>query len=222
MQMRKAQSLTRPIICIALILLTLRTSADATLNSPKEAAKALYQAMQDADSEAILKIFYTPTEADRQLGAALADLLVAGKKLADAAKAQYGADGEAIGAGPVGMEQLTRLQQAEEKINGDSATLTVAGQSKPVRFHHSDAGWQLELADFAGGAVDSQPHQIVLLQNVARALSDSAADINAGKYPTPQQSQSAIQTRLTRVMIRAATQPTTAATTRSSDHGLTK
>jgi hypothetical protein len=218
--MRKAQNIVRPIIGIALILLTIHVAADGALNSPKEAAQALYQAMQNADSEAVQKIFYMPTEADRQLGTALADLLVAGKKLAEAAKAQYGADGEAIGAGPVGMEQLTRLQQADEKINGDEATLTVPGQAKPVQFHHSDAGWQLELADFSGGTVDSQPHQIVLLQNVARALSDSAADINAGKYPTPQQAQSAIQTRLTRVMIRAATQPTTAATTKSSESRL--
>ena len=142
--MRNAHGITRPIIGIGLILLTMHAAADATLNSPKEAAQALYQAMQSADSEAMQKIFYMPTEADRQLGAALADLLVAGKKLADAAKDQYGADGEAIGAGPVGMEQLTRLQQAEEKINGDTATLTVPGQSKPVQFHHSDAGWQLE------------------------------------------------------------------------------
>jgi hypothetical protein len=129
--------------------------------------------------------------------------------LADAAKAQYGADGEAIGAGPVGMEQLTKLQQGEERINGDTATLTVAGQAKPVRFHHGDAGWQLDLEDFAGVAVDSEPHQVTLLRNVSKALLDSATDINGGKYATPQQAQSAIQTRLTRVMIKAATQPVT-------------
>jgi hypothetical protein len=217
MEMPQTRLMIGWVIGIAAAMQAVPALADADLSSPKAAAQSLYRAMQDADSPAMLNVFYMPNAEDRQLGESLADLLVAGKKLADAAKTQYGADGEAIGAGPVGMEYLGRLQQADEKINGDVATLTVAGQSKPVRFHHSDAGWQLNLADFSGGTADSLPHQVALLSNVAKALSDSAADISAGKYATPQQAQSAIQTRLTRVMIRAATRPATAATTKGSE-----
>jgi len=200
----------------ALVLIVIGTAAgpmaragEPDLSSPKAAAASLYQAMQAQDEQAILKIFYAPQKADRDLAQAYADLIVAGKKLADAAKEKYGAANEAIGAGTIGVEGLAQLDRAEVKSTGDTATLTIPGQTKTVTFHRTGDRWQIVLSDFAGTAEGGTSRQVVLLKKVSEALSDTAAEIQAGKCPTAQAAEASIQGKLARVMIRAATQAST-------------
>jgi len=191
-------------------------SGDADYATPVAAARSLYTAVQAQDGPAIERAFYAPRPEDRDLAKAFADLIVSGKKLADAAKAKYGTTGEAIGGGTMGAEALARLDQAEVKSTGpDTATLTVPGQPKPVPMHRTpDGKWQVVIAEYAGAADADLPRQAALVRKVADALTESAGEIDAGKYPTPQAAESAIQTRLARVMIRAATQA--AASTRAT------
>lgn len=194
---------------LALLFASSVLAADPDLSSPKAAAKSLYQAMQAQDESAILKIFYAPDEQDRELAKAYGNLIVAGKKLADAAKEKFGASGEAIGAGAVGAEELSRVDSADVKINGDTATIQFAGMARPVTLHRTGNDWQVVLSDFAGTGPGGISRQITFLKKVGETLSDTATEINADKFPTAQAAESVLQGKLSRIMIKAATQATT-------------
>jgi hypothetical protein len=181
--------------------------AEPDLSSPQAAARSLYQAMQAQDGDAIVRTFYAPRHQDQELARAFADLIVSGKKLADAAKSKYGTTGEAIGAGTVGPEELAQLDRADVKVNGDTAAMTIPGRAKPVTFHRSpDGRWQLVLSDFAGGAEGDVARQSVLIKKVSEVLEEAADEVRTDKYPTAQAAESAIQGKLAKVMIKAATQ----------------
>lgn len=181
--------------------------AEPDLSSPQAAARSLYQAMQAQDGDAIVRTFYAPRRQDQELARAFADLIVSGKKLADAAKAKYGTSGEAIGAGAVGPEEIAQLDRADVKVTGDTAAMTIPGRTKPVTFHHSSDGrWQLVLSDFAGAAEGDVARQTVLIRKVSEVLGETGDEVRADKYPTAQAAESAIQGKLAKVMIRAATQ----------------
>src|SRR5438552_2727300 len=86
---------------------------DPDLSSPKAAARSLYQAVEAEDGEAILKIFYAKDDSERELARAFADLIVAGKKLAEAAKNKFNATGEAFGGAVISKEDLAKMDQAQ-------------------------------------------------------------------------------------------------------------
>jgi hypothetical protein len=180
---------------------------DLDLSSPKAAVKSLGRAVDAQEGEVILKIFYTADDAERELAKAFSELILSGKKLGDAAREQYGSGGDTLGSALMSQAEFAKLDQAEVKENGDSATLTPVGQSRPIRFHRTGTRWQLVIRDFAN-ADDSLPRQVALLKKVSGVFTDMTDDIKAGKYGSSQEAEAAIQTKLANVMIRAATQAT--------------
>lgn len=178
---------------------------DLDLSSPKAAVKSLGRAVDAQDGEVILKIFYTADDTERELARAFSELILSGKKLGDAAREQYGSGGDTLGSGLMTQAEFAKLDQAEVKENGDLATLTPVGQSRPIRFHRTGTRWQLVIRDFAN-ADDSLPRQVALLKHVSGVFTDMTDDIKAGKYGSSQEAEAAIQTKLANVMIRAATQ----------------
>lgn len=202
-------------IGLLLALVAAPLVAEPDLSSPQSAARSLYQAMQAQDGDAIVRTFYAPRRQDNDLARAFADLIVAGKRLADAAKVKYGTSGEAIGAGTVGPEELAQLDRADVKVTGDTAAMTIPGRAKPVTFHRSpDGQWQLVLTDFAGAPEGDVARQAVLIRKVTEVLEETAEEVRADKYPTAQAAESAIQGKLAKVMIKAATQASSRPATR--------
>jgi hypothetical protein len=216
----------RSVLMLVLFASVWARAAEPDLSSPREAARSLYKAVDAEDGEAILKIFDARDESERELAKAFADLIVAGKKLADATKAKFNTSGESLGAGVITKEELAKLDQADVKEEGDIATLTTAGQARPMRFHRTGKQWQLIVADFANVEEIGVSHQVFLLKKVAGVMSDMAGEIQAGKYATNTDAEAAIQTKLANVMIAAArfatTKPSTAATTKPSTAPTTK
>ena len=178
------------------------------LSTPKAAAKSLYEAVEAQDGAAILRTFYAADDSERELAGAFSDLILAGKKLHDAARDKYGTVGEALGSGMMSKDDFARLDQAEVKETGDTATLTTVGRAKPIVFHKTGNQWQLVVRDFANAETDLPP-QAALLKKVGGVFNDLAGEIAAGKYATSPEAESVIQTRLATVMIRAATQAAT-------------
>ena len=177
------------------------------LSSPKAALKSLCKAVDAQDGAGILKVFYTADDVERDLARAFSELIVAGKKLNEAARQEFGSAGDGLGSGMMNPAELARLDQAEVKESGDSATLLPAGQSRAVRFHRTDGRWQLVIRDYANAGQDL-PHQVSLLKKVAGVLDALADEVAASKFDTSEEAEAAIQTRLAHVMIRAATQAT--------------
>src|SRR5690349_8444694 len=65
------------------------------LSTPKAAAKTFIQAVEAADGDAINKVMLAETPDQQKLATAFSDVIVAGKKLSDAARAKFGAAGAA-------------------------------------------------------------------------------------------------------------------------------
>lgn len=185
--------------------------AQVDLGTPKSAAKSLYQAMQRGNASEVAQTIYTETPEQRRLIAAVSELLVAGKRLGDAAQARFGATAERFGVGTVIPEDLAQIESAEVKEADGIATITIPNQFAPMRFRKDATGWKLLVDDYLKVHEQSDA-QAALLKDFASALTEISTEITAGRYPTAADAQTAVQQEFNEVMIRS-TRPTTAPAT---------
>lgn len=201
---------------VALLLFALTAPAAAVdLSTPKDAAKSLFHAVASGDRDAIREALHASDDQQKALADAMAELIVNGKRLGDVAHEKFGAEGDALGRGMLDPSALSRLDSATVNETGDSATIEVKGQNRPMSFRRSDGRWRLVITNFAGAAPENIEKQTRLVRLMAGAMDESATDIAAGKYKTATDATVAIQKRLHEVMLkfyrpsttRAATQP---------------
>jgi hypothetical protein len=184
------------------------------LSTPKAAAKTLFRGISAGDREAVRAVFFAADPAQEKLATATVDLIVNGKRLGDAARERFGAAGDPIGRGMLDPQDLERLDAAQikETPGGDSATMEVPGQSRPMSFRKQDGKWRLVVTDFGGASPDNITKQTSLVRMMANAMDESARDVAAGKYQTPEAAIAAIQKRLHEVMLNFNRPATTRAT----------
>ncbi len=198
----------------------------ADRSSPKAAAVSLFKAITARDRDAVAASFFAADDDQRALAAAMADVIVAGKRLGDAAKDKFGQAGDPIGRGMLDPADLEKLEDATVvETAADAAILTVPDQPRPMSFRKQDGEWRLVVTDFDGAAPQNVTKQTRLIRAMADAIDAAAADIAAGKHKTPDEARFAIQQSLHQVMLNfyrpttrgAATGPASGpATTQSS------
>jgi len=176
-------------------------AVEADLSSPKAAAKSLYRAVEASDAATVREVFQADDAKQRELAAAFADLLVTGKALTDAASKKFGQAGEDIGQAMVGKDEPARIDAAEEKRSGDTATLVLPGQSRPMVFQQSGGKWRLRVMEYAGATPQNLPRQLTMLRRVTAALAESAKEIGEGRYATVDDARKAVEGKLHGVMI---------------------
>jgi hypothetical protein len=192
-------------------ILAASAQAAVDLASPKSVAKSFYEAMSNADGAAMRDCLLINGENEQQLATAFVDVILAGKKLGDAAKDKFGPSGDKIAAGALPREEASAIDNAQQTDNGGNSTLKVTAQSRPLKFHKTDTGWKLVLLDLAGSKSDNVPEQIKVLQSLAAAMNDTSDDIAAGRYPTSADAEAAIQQRLSEVTVKRYKPATTQA-----------
>lgn len=171
--------------------------AEVDPNSPKGAIKAFYEAMEAGDAAAVRASFHTTSDAEKELADAYAAQLVAARTLGEATKAKFAAAGDALSKGLPLRDELARLDSAEVAIDGDKATVKIAGQPRPLRLFKVDGRWRLSLADYAG---DDLAGQAAALRDMAMVFQAIATDIQADKFATPADAQRALQQKLQSVL----------------------
>jgi len=199
----------------------------ADRSSPKAAAISLFRAITAADRAAVADGFFATDDDQRALAAAMADIIVSGKRLGDAAKEKFGKAADPIGRGMLDPADLERLEDATVvETAADSAVLTVPDQPRPMSFRRQGGEWKLVVTDFDGASATNIGKQTRLVRSMADAIDTAAAEVAAGKYKTPEEATFAIQQSLHQVMVsfyrpttRGATTgaATAPATTRASD-----
>lgn len=205
------------VLMLTIVLTTLAPAATPDLSSPKIAARSLYVAIQAGDVEAVRESLYQGNAQQGELAGAMADLIVAGKKLGDAARARFGKAGDALGRGMLDSNDLARLDQSAVEIKEDRAKLTVPGQPRPMSFRRQDGRWRLVIHDLTNATPESIAKQTALVHMMAESMKTSAAELTKGDYKTAEEAVTAIQQRLHNVMLtfnrpsttRATTNPTT-------------
>lgn len=193
---------------IAVLLAAFLAAEAPDLSSPRSAARSFIQAVQSGDGDAIRAIMLAEDEQQEKLAQAFTDLIVSGRKLGEAAGAKFGAAGVALGRGMIGAEDLDRINHAEITEENGVASLLLPGQTRPMKFRSIQGKWKLIVMDYAGAAPEQIPAQIELLRGIAGALSESAREIESGKFSTAPEAEEAIQQKLNAVMIHAV-KPTT-------------
>jgi hypothetical protein len=204
-----------------ILLAQLTTTAPSTqhamtldLTTPQSAAKSLFKAVAAGDRDAVRSTLYADDAAQRDLIDAMADLIINGKHLGDAAKQQFGQAGDAIGRGMLDPNDLTRLDNAVVNQTGDSATVAIpdSGRPRPMTFKKQNGQWKLIVTDFAAAAPANIARQTQLIRLMADAMEASAQEVASGKYKTPDAAVGAIQRRLHEVMLIFTKPATTRAT----------
>jgi hypothetical protein len=187
-------------------------AAEIDPNTPRGAMKAFYQAMEAGDPAAVRAALYAADAQEKELADAYAAQLTAAKALGDAAKNKFGAAGDALSKGLPLKDEIAKLDSAEETVTGETATLKLTGQPKPLRFIKADGRWRLFISDYAGATGEDLAPQVAVLKDMAAVFNGAAIDISADKYPSAQEAQRALQQKLGAVLFNSLRKhpPTTA------------
>jgi len=150
-------------------------------------------------------------DAQKQSIEAMASMMGGMKQLADAANAKFGDNAKELGALASSPDDMTKLwEAAEEKVEGDTATLTARGVREPLRMKLVEGRWLVDLnagpeqqrADFIKGA----PH-FKVMGDIARQV---AGDLGQGRYKSVEEVRTALEQRMTATIAGASsTRPTT-------------
>jgi hypothetical protein len=115
------------------------------------------------------------------------------KRLDAAAVARFGEAGRAVSQGQLHLVQsLKALEGAQEKVEGDAATLTVPGAGRPLRLVRTAGRWQLVVpgdGDVAG--------RVALYGRLSRAADVTAGEIAGGSYADAAAAARAFAARVT-------------------------
>src|SRR5258706_1018509 len=161
------------------------TAPAAPPPSPKAVALAFAAALEKGDAPAAKALLSTDDDDDgraRLVDATMA--LTAGlKKLDAAALARFGDAGKGISQNQLHLGDAAKsIEQAQEKIDGDTATLVLPGQARPlVSLKKVDGKWRL----LAGPASAAQiPEQLALDHRLLQAVARTAEEISSGHQLT--------------------------------------
>lgn len=147
--------------------------------SPKAIAQAFAAALEKADAAAAKALLPADEIHAKWVDASIA-LSTALKKLDAAAVARFNEAGKSVSQNQLHLlDSFKSLETAQEKIEGDSATLTPADQTQPLRLLRVDGKWQLQIGPRKADA----PRQLSLYARLTKAANSTAEEITAGAYP---------------------------------------
>lgn len=146
--------------------------------SPKAVALAFAASLDKGDADVARGLVAGGGDRARWVDAAVG-LARALKRLDAAAQARFGEAGRGVSQGQLHLVQsLKAMEQAQEKVEGDAATLTLPGDARPLRLTRGAGGrWQLVVpgdGDVAG--------QAALYNRLAHAADATAGELAGGSY----------------------------------------
>ncbi len=167
-----------------------RALDQSNLATPKEAVRAYGKAMRDGDAGAAKR---TVTNADPKLVEALAGLGASRRRIIDVASARFGENGKTVAGGsvlPYGEEFDKLLDEADVKIDGDNATVTQkTGDAIAITLKRVGGEWKIDYSEISKRGDLNQ--MLPLMNAMATANDELAAEIKSGKYATAAEAKKA-------------------------------
>jgi hypothetical protein len=206
-------------IGIVLALAGVKSQArGADFSEPKKTVETCAKAIQSSDVDAI-KACFTSSEPEKQKQiSGIAQIAAASHTLKQAAVDKFGPDGnDIVAAGarrPGGdlTDKIQRLKDADQTIDGDTATLTAKADPsatagtpdpKPLYFKKVGDDWKIDwdkqtapAAGAAAGRVNAGAMMEAMTPLIAKAMGDTAAEIKAGKYASVDEAKVGLQTNV--------------------------
>jgi hypothetical protein len=193
-------------LCLVLLAGADQPAAATDPASPKEAYKSLRAAIERADAEAVKRLLIIDNEQDpsQPLVTAYANLLLAGKRLGEAARKKFPGTSDAFALGTLPTEEAAKIDAAAQSIEGDRATLKLQGEDHPVMLRRIDGNWKVVLSQEPAGATAAQrADQLALVQGLADAMNSCADDIAADRFASAEDAKNAVKERLGAVQAKA-------------------
>jgi hypothetical protein len=164
----------------------------------------MFAAVNDADATALKRTFLADSPQTIDLSSSYADLVVATRRLRDAARIKFSTDGgnnpamvrDGTVPGSPPPEQAAQLAAAQVQIDGEQATVSIPDRPMPIKLKRINGEWLIDLADFATGTPQQIGEQADLDRSLAAAMKETADEINAGRYASAQEAESAVQQKI--------------------------
>ncbi|HYE20184.1 MAG TPA: hypothetical protein VEA69_17180 [Tepidisphaeraceae bacterium] len=183
--------------------------APAPPPGPKQVAVALAGAIDRGDAAAARGLVVAHGISPQVADATVA-LAGAVRRLETTAGAKFtgnGAAGAVVTRALRLTDGLRAVEQAQEQVDGDSATLTLPGAGAPVlRARRTDGAWRIDLTPAApdDAAVAREARRLFKLYDLlAKAADQTAAEVNAGAHATSDEAAAAFAGRVLRARLMA-------------------
>ncbi|HEY2587948.1 MAG TPA: hypothetical protein VGI81_19550 [Tepidisphaeraceae bacterium] len=118
------------------------------------------------------------------------------KKLQDASVARFGDQGKNLtggGNGPDFSEWSKKIDEATVKQEGDAATLTQKDSGEPLKLKKINGEWKVDVSPMTS---EMASMGTAMIDSMSKAASETADEIKAGKYKTPQEAQQALSSKM--------------------------
>ena len=165
------------------------------LASPKMGALAFVRAMEENSPEAFANVTIGG-ESDRKLFAPLIHMVGAAKDLEKAARQKFGKAGKVVVRNSPAAGIEIQVQESNVTVSGDTAIVKHAPDdgSEPLTLKKTSDGWKVDLT-----AIQRRQEMVAAapsVQRLEKALSDTAAEIRAGAFKTPEAAEQALISRM--------------------------
>ncbi len=191
------------------------TAADSNAaQSPKATAQAFAKALAAGDA-ATAKSLTTGNPDDGEILDALTGMIGAMKRLNQAAIAKFGPEAARLLVPRDPGEEMTKhFDEAQETIEGETATLTTKNEKTPLALKRTAGQWKVDISSMPDRSELVQA--LPLFRAMAGAADVVSAEIGEGKYKSADKAQKAFGVRMNEIMTRptASTQPASRPATR--------
>jgi hypothetical protein len=169
-------------LVMVMTLAPMARAEDADLSTPKKAGVSFAKAVTAGDMAAV-KSMSTGSDADYALVKMISDLMVSMKNLEAASIKKFGADAKLPK--EMAMDLAGDFASAEEKIDGDSATLTLKSKPDdkfPPTFKKDGNQWKMDLSNLTKDPATGTMSQMI--PPMVKAMNTVAKNIGDDKYKT--------------------------------------
>jgi hypothetical protein len=191
-------------VCVAMVMtfVSVVRADEPDASTPKKAAVAFAKAVVAGDM-ATAKTLATGTEAEFAIVKSMSDMAGGLKRLEDAAVKKFGTDGK-LPPG-MGMDPVGDMESAEEKIDGDKATLILKSKpdsKNPPTLKKDGDDWKLDLSTLSKDPQNAA--MVPLVPAMVKALDTVTKNIGDEKYKTPVELYTDLGQQLTAALTPAA------------------
>lgn len=196
--------LRRSFVALAILIFSASVAlAQNEIADAKSAVKNLYISVARADSAAIRQYLFVENDPQEELAKAYADLILAGKKLADSARKRYPGSPAAFAQGAILPEDAALIENADVKVTGDDAVIRFAGRTSAINVRRINGAWRVVMRQGADDSAEHRQRQLAMLAGMADAMNKSAEEIDANTYVKVEEAETAVKDRLGSVLAKA-------------------
>jgi hypothetical protein len=146
------------------------------LSNPKAAARAFAAAVHDGHKE-LAHQCVTGDEQQMKVVDLLVGIFNARQRITDAAVGKWGEEGRSI-VQPMQQWDLKNIDEAQESVDGDAATLTPReGAGRAIKLKKIADQWKVDLT-----SLQPRPEDLQTLSILNRVMEEVAGEIKDGKY----------------------------------------